>query len=127
MKGVNDMEEMDMPTRLENHEQRITQLESNYGIVTEKISSMEKMQLATQNVVLKEFSSTKDMLTEQNKANASLLEQTNKLNSTLLEQMYGIKTAKLTTRADILKAAYGAGGIVGVILGLAWAAITYFI
>ncbi|MGE6611861.1 hypothetical protein ACQKFG_15175 [Peribacillus sp. NPDC076916] len=110
------MEEMDMPQRLENHEQRITQLESNYGIVTEKISNMEKMQLSTQNVVLKEFSSTKDMLTEQNK-----------LNATLLEQMYGIKTAKLTSRADVLKAAFGAGGIVGVVLGTAWGAITYFI
>ncbi|WP_148359300.1 hypothetical protein [Peribacillus simplex] len=64
-----------MPQRLENHEQRITQF--NYSIVTGKISNMEKMHLANQNVVLKEFSSTKDMLTEQNKANAGLLEQTN--------------------------------------------------
>lgn len=104
-----------MTQRLDNHEQRITQLETNYGEVTEKISNMERMQVDTQNVVLKEFSSTKDMLTEQNK-----------LNGTLLEQMYGIKTAKISTRADILKSAFGAGGIVGIVLGTAWAAITYF-
>lgn len=41
--------------------------------------------------------------------------------------MYGIKTAKLTTRADILKAAFGAGGNVGVVLGSAWGVIIYFV
>ncbi|MCV9886230.1 hypothetical protein [Metabacillus halosaccharovorans] len=98
------MEENNVSERLDNHEQRINQLETNYGMVMDKIADMEKGQLDLQNTVLKEFSSTKDMLNEQNK-----------LNSTLLEQMYGIKTLRITTRKDIWLGLLGGSGIVGVL------------
>ncbi|PLR93183.1 hypothetical protein [Bacillus sp. T33-2] len=98
------MEEMDMPHRIEDHELRITQLEQNYGKVIEKIDSMERGQVEIQNVVLKEFSTTKDMLTAQNQTNAKLL-----------EQMYGIKTLKITTRKDIFIGLLGGSGIVGIL------------
>jgi len=98
------VEEFNVSERLDNHEQRINKLETNYGKVMDKIADMEKGQLDLQNTVLKEFSSTKDMLNEQNK-----------LNSTLLEQMYGIKTLKITTRKDIWLGILGGTGVVGVL------------
>lgn len=97
-------EEINVSERLDNHEQRINKLETNYGLVMEKIADMEKGQLDLQNTVLKEFSSTKDMLNEQNK-----------LNSTLLEQMYGIKTLRITTRKDIWLGLLGGSGVVGIL------------
>jgi|GEM_PF-3659471 len=93
-----------MSERLDNHEQRINQLETNYGKVMDKIADMEKGQLDLQNTVLKEFSSTKDMLNEQNK-----------LNATLLEQMYGIKTLRITTRKDIWLGLLGGTGVAGIL------------
>jgi hypothetical protein len=51
-----------MPQRIENHEQRISRLETNYGEVIDKINSMEKGQLEIQNVVLKSSGDQKDLL-----------------------------------------------------------------
>lgn len=90
--------------RIDDHEERITTLERNYGEVINKITNMEKAQVETQNVLLKEFSSTKDMLNNQNQ-----------MNQTLLEQMYGIKTLKITTRKDIFIGLLGGSGIVGIL------------
>ncbi|UOE54912.1 hypothetical protein [Cytobacillus oceanisediminis] len=98
------MEEMDVPQRLDDHEERISKLEDNYDKVITKISDMEKVQLQTQNTLLTEFSSTKTMLNDQNT-----------MNQKLLEQMYGIKTLKITTRKDIFLGLLGGTGIVGVL------------
>lgn len=95
-------EASDVQAIVENHEKRITQLETNYGEVVTKMSDMEKGQLGLSNTVLKEFSSTKEMLVKQNERN-----------DTLLEQMYGIKTLKITSRKDIIIGVVGGTGIVG--------------
>ncbi|RJS60100.1 hypothetical protein [Bacillus sp. PK3_68] len=93
-----------MADRIDNHEMRISQLETNYGEVIKKIDSMEMGQKDIQNVVLKEFSSTKDMLNTQSA-----------MNQKLLEQMYGIKTLKITTRKDIYIGLLGGSGIIGIL------------
>lgn len=92
---------------LENHELRISNLETNYNEVMQKIVGMEKVQVDTQNVVLKEFSSTKEMLNQQNSRN-----------DTLLEQMYGIKTLKITSRKDIIIGVVGGTGLVGGVVAI---------
>ena len=95
-------EEKDMQSIVDNHEKRITQLESNYGEVITRMSDMEKGQLGLSNTVLKEFSSTKEMLTDQNKRNDKLM-----------DQMYGIKTLKISTRKDIIIGILGGTGLIG--------------
>ena len=106
-------EEMDMQSIVDNHEKRITQLETNYGEVITKMSDMEKGQLGLSNTVLKEFSSTKEMLVKQNERN-----------DTLLDQMYGIKTLKITTRKDIILGILGGTGLVGGIVGILTLVVT---
>lgn len=87
---------------LEDHEVRISKLETNYGEVINRITGLEKTQVDTQNVLLKEFSTTKDMLVQQNNRN-----------DTLTEHMYGIKMSKITSRKDIILGVVGGTGIVG--------------
>lgn len=101
---------------LENHELRISNLETNYGEVMNKITDMEKVQVDTQNVVLKEFSSTKDMLVQQNN-----------MNTTLLDQMYGIKTLKITSRKDIIVGVVGGTGLVGGVIAIGTMIVKHFI
>lgn len=96
-----------MPHRLDNHEERISALEQNYGTLSLKINDLERGQLDMKNTLLTEFSSTKSMLNDQNA-----------MNQRLLEHMYGIQTTKITSKKDIILGLVGGGGIVGVLIGI---------
>ncbi|OCA84479.1 hypothetical protein A8F94_17435 [Bacillus sp. FJAT-27225] len=120
------MEEMTVPDRIENHENRITQLEQNYGKVIEDLGKVREEnaqikhgQVQMENTVLKEFSSQKELTTK-------LLEHTleikkiktveeGEMNKIRATQEGEIVKTKITTRKDLFLGLIGGSGIVGVL------------
>ncbi|AOH53359.1 hypothetical protein ABE28_003265 [Peribacillus muralis] len=113
------MEEMDMPQRLDNHEQRISQLETNYGEVINKISSMEKGQLEIQNVVLKSSGDQKDLLNK-------LIEHSLGITVKQEETKGEVSKLKISSRKEIVLGLLGGGGFVGILTAVIafWGEIT---
>lgn len=113
-----------MPERWENHENRITQLELNYGKVIEDLGKVREenaqiklMQKDMETTVLKEFSSQKDLT---NKLLEHTLEikqiktvEEGEINKIRATQEGEIEKTKITTRKDLFLGLLGGTGLVG--------------
>ncbi|MFJ7471107.1 hypothetical protein ACQKML_13590 [Peribacillus frigoritolerans] len=113
------MEEMDMPQRLENHEQRITNLETNYGEVIKEISIIKQGQDQIEKTVLQASSSQKDILVSQNQTllqhllniNQKQEEVKGQVQLTKIAAEKDVKVAKLSRQEKIIVALLSAPGL----------------
>ncbi|MBT2647208.1 hypothetical protein J7E52_10815 [Bacillus sp. ISL-34] len=92
------MEEMDMPQRLENHEQRISQLETNYGEVIKEISVIKQGQDQIEKTVLQTSNSQKDILVSQNQ---TMLQHLLTINQKQEEVKGQVQLTKIAAEKDV--------------------------
>ncbi|MBT2614113.1 MULTISPECIES: hypothetical protein [unclassified Bacillus (in: firmicutes)] len=113
------MEEMDMPQRLENHEQRISQLETNYGEVIKEISVIKQGQDQIEKTVLQTSNSQKDILVSQNQTmlqhlltiNQKQEEVKGQVQLTKIAAEKDVTVAKMSSQEKILVALLSAPGL----------------
>ncbi|WP_350300585.1 hypothetical protein [Peribacillus frigoritolerans] len=113
------MEEMDMPQRLENHEQRIAKLERNYGEVIKEITIIKQGQDQIEKTVLQASSSQKDILVSQNQTmlqhlltlNQKQEEVKGQVQLTKIAAEKDVKVAKLSKQEKIIVALLSAPGL----------------
>jgi hypothetical protein len=113
------LEEMDVPQRLDDHEKRIGELETNYGKVIQKIDSMERGQVELQNIVLKSSGDQKDLLNK-------LIEHSLGISVKQEETKGEVSKLKISSRKEIIIGLIGGGGITGILVSLVafWEQIT---
>lgn len=108
-----------MPQRLDNHEQRITNLETNYGEVIKEISVIKQGQDQIEKTVLQASSSQKDILVSQNQTllqhllniNQKQEEVKGQVQLTKIAAEKDVKVAKLSRQEKILVALLSAPGL----------------
>ncbi|MBT2603717.1 hypothetical protein J7E55_11890 [Bacillus sp. ISL-53] len=113
------MEEMDMPQRLDNHEQRISQLETNYGEVIKEISIIKQGQDQIEKTVLQTSNSQKDILVSQNQTmlqhlltiNQKQEEVKGQVQLTKIAAEKDVTVAKMSSQEKILVALLSAPGL----------------
>ncbi|MGE6719268.1 hypothetical protein ACQKGD_22970 [Peribacillus frigoritolerans] len=113
------MEEMDMPQRIENHEQRITNLETNYGEVIKEISIIKQGQDQIEKTVLQTSNSQKDILVSQNQTmlqhlltiNQKQEEVKGQVQLTKIAAEKDVTVAKMSSQEKILVALLSAPGL----------------
>ncbi|CAN7409255.1 hypothetical protein LJR015_004006 [Peribacillus frigoritolerans] len=113
------MEEMDMPQRLDNHEQRISQLETNYSEVIKEISIIKQGQDQIEKTVLQASNSQKDILVSQNQTmlqhllslNQKQEEVKGQVQLTKIAAEKDVKVAKLSRQEKIVVALLSAPGL----------------
>ncbi|KIL79608.1 hypothetical protein [Bacillus badius] len=102
------MEDDKVAHRIDDHEKRITHLETNYGKVIEKIDSMEKGQIEIQNTVIKSSSDQKDLLNR-------LIEHSLGISLKQEETKGEVSKLKINSRKEIALGLIGGTGISGII------------
>ncbi|MGG4200766.1 hypothetical protein [Peribacillus frigoritolerans] len=108
-----------MPQRIENHEQRITNLETNYGEVIKEISIIKQGQDQIEKTVLQTSNSQKDILVSQNQTmlqhlltiNQKQEEVKGQVQLTKIAAEKDVKVAKLSRQEKILVALLSAPGL----------------
>lgn len=96
--GLWTLEEMDMPQRIENHEQRITNLETNYGEVIKEISIIKQGQDQIEKTVLQTSNSQKDILVSQNQ---TMLQHLLTINQKQEEVKGQVQLTKIAAEKDV--------------------------
>lgn len=110
---------MDMPQRLDNHEQRISQLETNYGEVIKEISVIKQGQDQIEKTVLQTSNSQKDILVSQNQTmlqhlltiNQKQEEVKGQVQLTKIAAEKDVTVAKMSSQEKILVALLSAPGL----------------
>lgn len=110
---------MDMPQRLDNHEQRISQLETNYSEVIKEISIIKQGQDQIEKTVLQASNSQKDILVSQNQTmlqhllslNQKQEEVKGQVQLTKIAAEKDVKVAKLSRQEKIVVALLSAPGL----------------
>ncbi len=108
-----------MPQRLENHEQRISQLETNYGEVIKEISIIKQGQDQIEKTVLQTSNSQKDILVSQNQTmlqhlltiNQKQEEVKGQVQLTKIAAEKDVTVAKMSSQEKILVALLSAPGL----------------
>lgn len=110
---------MDMPQRLDNHEQRISQLETNYSEVIKEISIIKQGQDQIEKTVLQTSNSQKDILVSQNQTmlqhlltiNQKQEEVKGQVQLTKIAAEKDVTVAKMSSQEKILVALLSAPGL----------------
>lgn len=89
---------MDMPQRIENHEQRISLLETNYGEVIKEISVIKQGQDQIEKTVLQTSNSQKDILVSQNQ---TMLQHLLTINQKQEEVKGQVQLTKIAAEKDV--------------------------
>ncbi|WHY12594.1 hypothetical protein QNH16_17595 [Peribacillus frigoritolerans] len=108
-----------MPQRIENHEQRITNLETNYGEVIKEISIIKQGQDQIEKTVLQTSNSQKDILVSQNQTmlqhlltiNQKQEEVKGQVQLTKIAAEKDVTVAKMSSQEKILVALLSAPGL----------------
>ncbi len=108
-----------MPQRLENHEQRISQLETNYSEVIKEISVIKQGQDQIEKTVLQTSNSQKDILVSQNQTmlqhlltiNQKQEEVRGQVQLTKIAAEKDVTVAKMSSQEKILVALLSAPGL----------------
>lgn len=87
-----------MPQRIENHEQRITNLETNYGEVIKEISIIKQGQDQIEKTVLQTSNSQKDILVSQNQ---TMLQHLLTINQKQEEVKGQVQLTKIAAEKDV--------------------------
>ncbi|CAH0185445.1 hypothetical protein [Peribacillus simplex] len=87
-----------MPQRLENHEQRISLLETNYGEVIKEISVIKQGQDQIEKTVLQTSNSQKDILVSQNQ---TMLQHLLTINQKQEEVKGQVQLTKIAAEKDV--------------------------
>lgn len=108
-----------MPQRLDNHEQRISQLETNYSEVIKEISIIKQGQDQIEKTVLQTSNSQKDILVSQNQTmlqhlltiNQKQEEVKGQVQLTKIAAEKDVTVAKMSSQEKILVALLSAPGL----------------
>lgn len=105
------MEVKDMEKIVQDHENRITELEKNYSEVKREIAVVQASQSKIENMIYRQNTEQRELIDHHQK-------EQNKMFSTLLTHTLGIKKENHKQKWQLIGALFGGGGVVVLIVEL---------